>query len=396
VPGVLEGSVVGGRYRIRQLLGAGGSASIYEGEDLTFGRTVAVKIPHDTVGPDSVAAKRLVREARASGAVGHPNVCEVSELGTLPNGTPFVVMERLVGETLRERMHEGRLAFGDIVDIMLQVLSGLGAAHERGIVHRDIKPENIFLVRRAGCPALVKLLDFGLVTTDVPSTRNETVAAATVRENRPPPRPQRDREELTATGMVVGTPYYLAPEQLRGIRDFDARVDLYACGVVLYEMTTGRKPFRSSEVAELFKEILSASPPTVLSLRPETPPVLAQVIERAMSVAPAARFATAGAFQTALGQIRVDRPTASPLAPFRAATAAGADASLGAAAKAGARTDEPTRVEGRFPKPPSVLPKPLPPSPRPIDPVIDVSEDDEWEQETEWDQPTLKKRLHDT
>lgn len=334
----LEGKMIGGRYRIRHQLGLGGSATVYEAEDTSFGRLVALKIPHDNVGPNSVPAKRLLREARASGAVGHPNVCQVSEIGTMPSGSPFVVMERLVGDTLRDRItQEGRLPVGDLVDVMMQILSGLGAAHERGIIHRDIKPENIFLSRRSGCPALVKILDFGLVSTDAPM-----------------------REELTQAGMVVGTPYYLAPEQVRGVRDFDPRVDLYACGVVLYEAATGRRPFTASNVAGLFREILAASPVPLSDLRRDAPPALGEVIRRAMSPSPQTRYANVSEFQHSLSRVTTDPPTPASFMPFKAA-------------KQSAKLDGPlpafdipldeTRVEG-----PAV--------------VFEVTEDEEWEQVT--------------
>src|SRR5262249_19870585 len=159
----------------------------------------------------------------------------------------------------------------------------------------DVKPENIFLSRRAGCPALVKILDFGLVMTDQPM-----------------------KEDLTAAGRVVGTPHYLAPEQIRGTRDFEPAVDLYACGVVLYDAVTGRRPFTSATIAVLFREILAAAPPAVVDLRRDTPPMLSAVIARAMAVSPADRFASAAAFQGALGRIRVDPPTPASLGPFKA------------------------------------------------------------------------------
>jgi serine/threonine-protein kinase len=372
------GSTVGGRYRVRHILGVGGSASVYEAEDLTFGRTVALKIPHGNAGATTVAAKRLVREARASGAVGHPNVCEISEIGALPGGTPYVVMERLVGETLRDRItNVGRLPFGDVVDVMMQVLSGLGAAHEHGIVHRDVKPENIFLSRRSGCPALVKILDFGLVASD-----------------------QLMKEELTAAGRVVGTPHYLAPEQIRGTREFDAAVDLYACGVVLYEATTGRRPFTSSNIAELFREILGGTPAGVIDLRRDTPPLLAAVITKAMSVASGDRFASASLFQAALAKIQVEPPTPASLAPFKAGvplrvptgdrgSGSGPPENEGTRVEGQGRVQakdpttfnmanvaalEQTRIEGRV-------------DDRSIE--IEFSNEED-EQQAEWDQPTIK------
>jgi eukaryotic-like serine/threonine-protein kinase len=334
----LEGSVLAGRYRVRQVLGVGGSAAVYEAIDMTFGRTVALKVPHDNIGPNSVPAKRLVREARASGAVGHPNVCQVSEIGALANGTPFVVMERLVGETLRDRIgREGPLPFGDIVDVAMQVLSGLGAAHDRGIIHRDIKPENIFLSRRAGCPALVKILDFGLVSTDSLSN-----------------------EGLTAAGTVVGTPYYLAPEQVRGSRAVDPRVDLYACGIVMYEAATARRPFTSPNIAGLLQKILAASPRPVAELRPDVPRALSEVIRCAMAPSPDARFANAGAFQTALDALNAPPPTRAALS---------------------------VSSSRREPPEESIMPN----TKTVFDNEVDLTDDPELDQVTDYEQPTLKR-----
>lgn len=365
--GSLQGSVVAGRYRVRTVLGRGGNAVVYEAEDTTFGRTVAIKVPLEP-GADGVPAKRLVREARASGAIGHPNIVEVSEVGHLQDGTPFVVMERLVGETLRDRLtQEGRLGFGDLVDITMQVLSGLGAAHQLEIVHRDIKAENIFLVRRSGCPALVKILDFGNVPNEIVTGPTEPVRT-----------PGHDaapvyRADLTATGMVVGTPEYLAPEQLRGMRHFDARVDVYACGVVLYELVTGRLPFRGSNLAELCDQILRGTPPPVSTLRPETPPGLARIIERALAPRET-RFGSAPEMQLALAEVRVEPPTPAPIAvPER--TGPGVTVSI-ALPRSG--TDSP--VAG----------------PELAD---SFSAPEEWEQQTDydevpdWDQPTVKNPL---
>ncbi len=386
-----EGKVIGGRYRVDHLLGVGGSASVYEAEDITFGRRVAIKIPHENVGAESVAAKRLVREARASGAVGHPNVCEISEIGALPNGTPFIVMERLTGETLRDRItNEGRLPFADIVDIMMQVLSGLGAAHDRGIIHRDVKPENIFLAQRMGCAALVKILDFGLVSTD-----------------------RLAREALTVTGVVVGTPYYLAPEHIRGLRDVDPRLDLYACGVVLYEATSGRRPFTASNTAELFREIMAGSAPSLTDLRRDTPPDLVAIVRRAMAKSPADRYPNAGSFQKALAGIKVGPPTVISLSAFKTGERhALADDSHSIPRTAAIGDDdaptehrqpvdpESTRIEGKnaiatnAARKIAAVGKPMIPEHDMAKSVeIELSDEDEWEQATEWDQPTLKQPL---
>ena len=164
VAGHLLGRTIGGRYRVRGVLGEGGMGTVFEAEHIALGRSVAVKVLRATQARKrKTSIRRFHQEARAAGAIGHPNICGVIDLGTLDDGSPYIVMERLIGETLADRIaSEGGLPFEDVVDILTQVLSGLVAAHEQQIVHRDIKPENVFLTRRVGCPPLVKLLDFGV------------------------------------------------------------------------------------------------------------------------------------------------------------------------------------------------------------------------------------------
>ena len=155
----LFGKQIGGKYVVRAVLGEGGMGTVFEAEHLTIGRSVAVKVLHPNQARKKDAVRRFHQEARAAGAIGHPNICEVYDLGTLDDGSPYLVMEKLVGETLADRIGaEGGLPFDDVIDTLVQVLSGLVAAHEKGIVHRDIKPENVFLTSRVGCPPLVKLL----------------------------------------------------------------------------------------------------------------------------------------------------------------------------------------------------------------------------------------------
>src|SRR5262245_1478198 len=206
----LIGQTIGGRYKVRSVLGEGGMGTVYEAEHMGLGRAVAIKVLHPHQMKKTVSVKRFHQEARSAGAIGHPNICEVYDLGTLDDGSPYLVMEKLVGDTLADRIaSEGGLPFEDVIDVLTQVLSGLVAAHEKGIVHRDIKPENVFLTRRVGCSPVAKILDFGVSKMMYPHA---------------------DREEdmnLTRTGMVMGTPFYMSPEQARGDRSLDARVDLW-------------------------------------------------------------------------------------------------------------------------------------------------------------------------
>jgi serine/threonine protein kinase len=274
---------------VRSVLGEGGMGTVFEAEHITLGRSVAVKVLHASQAAKKDAIRRFHQEARAAGAIGHPNICGVIDLGTLDDGSPYIVMERLLGETLADRVAaEAGLPFEDVIDILIQVLSGLVAAHQQQIVHRDIKPENIFLTERAGCPPLVKLLDFGVSKmTGVPtgSARQEDLA-------------------LTRTGMVMGTPYYMAPEQARGERDLDARVDLYACGVILYEALTGRRPFTASNYNALLVQIVSTTPRPASELRPALPAAFEAVISKAMARRREDRYATAAEFQRDLQALR--------------------------------------------------------------------------------------------
>src|SRR6185312_6170401 len=273
------------KYSVRNVLGEGGMGTVFEGEHLALGRAVAIKVLHAAQAAKRDVVRRFHQEARAAAAIGHPNICGIMDLGTLDDGSPYIVMERLVGETLADRVaSEGGLPFADAIEILVQVLSGLVAAHEQRIVHRDIKPENIFLTTRVGCPPLVKILDFG-VSKVTGGGREEELS-------------------LTRTGMVMGTPYYMAPEQARGERDLDARVDLYACGVIFYEVLTGRRPFTASNYNALLVQILSASPRPARDLRPALPVGFSEVIDKAMARRREDRYASAAEFQQELQALR--------------------------------------------------------------------------------------------
>jgi serine/threonine-protein kinase len=296
----LIGKTIGGKYFIHDLLGEGGMGTVFEAENIPLGRSVAVKVLHPAQAKKKVAVKRFHQEARAAGAIGHPNICEVYDLGTLDDGCPYLVMEKLVGETLADRIaNEGGLPFDDVIDVLSQVLSGLVAAHEKGIVHRDIKPENVFLTKRVGIPPVAKLLDFGvskmILTGD--SSREEL--------------------DLTRTGMVMGTPFYMSPEQARGDRNLDARVDLWACGVLMYEALTGKRPYMAANYNALLLQILSSTPRPARELRPALPEGFEEVIGRAMMRDRNERYQTAPEFQRALSALHARRPPSAPRVSVR-------------------------------------------------------------------------------
>jgi eukaryotic-like serine/threonine-protein kinase len=285
----LIGQTIDGKYRVRAMLGEGGMGAVLEAEHQVIGRIVAMKVLHVAQASKSVAVKRFHQEARAAGGIGHPNICEVFDFGSLGDGSPYLVMERLQGQTLASRIEtEGGLPFGDVVDTVIQVLSGLGAAHERGILHRDIKPENVFLAERPGYPPIVKLLDFGV---------SKIVAGATQGE-------WDDETDLTKTGMVMGTPYYMSPEQARGDRNLDGRVDIYACGVLLYEALTGKRPFIANNYNTLLVMILKGTTAPPRAHRASIPIDLEQIIAKAMAKNRDDRFQTTAEFVRALTPLR--------------------------------------------------------------------------------------------
>jgi len=289
-PARLVGRTLGGRYAIRRILGEGGMGTVYEGECVPIGRSVAVKVLHPRQALKTDAVHRFRREARAAAAIGHPNICEVYDFGTHTDGSPYLVMELLMGETLADRIAcEGGLPFDEVVEILIQVLSGLIAAHEKGIVHRDIKPENVFLSRRPGQGVLVKLLDFGVSKMVSPLFQPEDT-------------------ELTRAGMVMGTPYYLSPEQARGDRDLDGRVDLFACGVILYEALTGFRPFGAPNYNSLLIKILSAEPLPARIRRPALPDAIDSILTKAMAKDREGRYISALAFQRELRSLRERQP----------------------------------------------------------------------------------------
>jgi serine/threonine-protein kinase len=286
----LIGQTVDGKYRVRAILGEGGMGSVFEAEHAAIGRIVAMKVLHPAQATKTVAVKRFHQEARAAGGIGHPNICEVFDFGTLGDGSPYLVMERLKGETLASRIsQEGGLPFIDVIEAVTQVLSGLAAAHERGILHRDIKPENVFLAERAGYPPIAKLLDFGVskVVAGTPSDEWED-----------------DHTDLTKTGMVMGTPYYMSPEQARGDRNLDRRVDIYACGILMYESLTGQRPFVAKNYNSLLVQILQGNATPPRALRSNIPIALEQITLKAMSKNRDDRYQTAQDFSRALAPIR--------------------------------------------------------------------------------------------
>ena len=271
----LVGTILDGKYRILRPIGGGGMGMVFEAEHLALRRRVAVKVVSATGTADALA--RLAREAKLVGAIHHRNICDVYDVGELANGGPYIVLEHLVGDTLASRMQGVKMRTNAVVDIFVQLLSGLAAAHRVHILHRDLKPQNIFLVEHLGCAPLVKVLDFGLA-----------------RDLSAPP-----KDRLTKPGRACGTVQYMSPEQLRA-KPLDATSDLFAVGVMMYEALTGRHPFAAPSQLELQTNILRNNARPLRLYRPDVPRALEQMIAWAMSPLPGERPASALELQRGL------------------------------------------------------------------------------------------------
>jgi eukaryotic-like serine/threonine-protein kinase len=288
----LLGAILGGRYRIEGKLGEGGVAAVYDAVDVPIGRRVAIKALLGVHRNMFDVRQRLLREGYVGALLGHPHVCGVSDIGTLDDGSPFLVMDRLEGRTVADRLNDtGPLSLATAVTVTEQVLSALSAAHARGIVHRDIKPDNVFLAKVNGLAPLAKLLDFGaaLCRSDLLPTRLDE-------------RPLES--QLTAAGMVVGTPAYMSPEQAHGRRDLDGRVDLYQVGVFFYEIVSGRRPCGGESFAELLRNITTGTMKPIEELVPGMPANVVSVVRRALAVSREARYQSADEMLEALQSTR--------------------------------------------------------------------------------------------
>jgi len=277
------------RYLLGPVLATGGTGIVYEATDVQVGRSVAIKVLSRAKRGEAQHARRLAREACIAASLEHPDICRVFDLGQLADGSPYVVMERLVGESLAARLRTiGPLPFDSSLAILTHVLSGLDFAHSRNVLHRDVKPDNIFLATDGSGAPMVKLLDFGLAKLAEPSCHS-------------------------TQGQLPGTPAYMAPELMTG-SPASVHSDLYACGVALYEMICGRRPFPSDDLRVLRETILEARPAALQSIRPQTPSIVVDLVARAMAREPAARYESARLFLQAVSraQTTLDEQT-SPL-----------------------------------------------------------------------------------
>jgi serine/threonine-protein kinase len=268
-PQEIVGQIVGDRYLVKSLIGEGGMGRVYEAEHIEIGKRVAIKILHPVYSRTPEVVARFRREARAASKIGHPNIVDVTDSGTTPDGSVFFVMEYLEGVELAAVIdREGALEVGRALGIGTQICRALAAAHNAGIIHRDLKPENVFLIVREGTTDFAKVLDFGIAKS------------AELEGQR--------KERLTHPGMAMGTPEYMAPEQAAG-RPADARSDVYAVGAILYEMLTGRPPYEGENFMEILTKKATIEPVPAKQLRPDLPDVVEKVVMRAMSRDPADR-----------------------------------------------------------------------------------------------------------
>ncbi|MFO0676693.1 MAG: serine/threonine-protein kinase, partial [Polyangiaceae bacterium] len=275
------GDLIENKYRIVRLLGEGGMGAVYEGENTRIHHRVAIKVLHPNIATNTAVVERFEREAQAAGKIGSDHIVAVYDLGDLGDGGRYMVMEYLDGENLAARIHaSGRIAPAFLAPMLLQLLDGLGAAHSAGIVHRDLKPENIFLVRHKSGQDFVKIVDFGV------SKFNSVQGAAEM--------------SMTRTGSVLGTPYYMSPEQAKGAKATDLRSDLYSVGVVLFECATGQVPFQADTFNELMFKIALEEAPDPAAVVPGLDPGFAAIVRKAMARDPAQRFQTATDFQDAI------------------------------------------------------------------------------------------------
>ena len=256
------GQIVGGKYRVDRVLGKGGMGIVVAATDTTLGRPVALKALLPALAADDDWVARFLREARSVVQLTSEHVVRVYEVGELASGTPYMVMELLVGQDLESVVAERtRLPFGEAVDLLLQAIVGIAEAHAAGIVHRDLKPANLFMTRRNDGSTLVKILDFGLAKA--------------------PPRPEE--RGLTSTSAIMGSPAYMSPEQLRGMAGVERSTDIWALGVCLHELTTGAMPFDAPTIAEASMKILKEEPVAACVACPDVPFGLSQVIKRCLA-----------------------------------------------------------------------------------------------------------------
>ncbi|MFO0685317.1 MAG: serine/threonine-protein kinase [Sandaracinus sp.] len=324
------------RYRILRRIGEGGMGIVYEAEHVVIEKKVALKVLRDDFSNRPEVVERFKQEAKAASRIGNEHIVDISDFGVTPSGASYFVMEMLDGDDLANVLSaEGTLALTRAADILAQCCRALSAAHQKGIVHRDMKPENIFLTQRDGRPDFVKIVDFGIAKmSDI-----ETTGA-----------PGR---KLTKTGMIFGTPEYMSPEQAAGKAELDHRVDIYALGVIFYEVLTGRVPFVGDTFMGVLTQHMFEPVPTLGETNPnvKVPPAIEAFIGRALAKNPDERFQTCEEMYAALDEAMGEnaRPDATGQRAFQRGEGLRPSSSKARLARAEAPTQEyrpPTRSTG--------------------------------------------------
>jgi serine/threonine protein kinase len=296
--GRLTGETVS-HYRVLEVIGGGGMGLVYRAEDLKLDRAVALKFLPEEVCDDPKARERFQREAHAVSALDHPNICTLYEFDEY-QGHPFIAMQLLQGETLREHIALGRFRLSEPegLEIATQIASGLAAAHERGIIHRDIKPANIFITEKN----VAKILDFGVAKVIEAGESMETTPSL---DSRSPASNFVDAPHLTRTGLKLGTAGYMSPEQVRG-EQLDSRTDIFSFGLVLYEMATGRRPFSGATEADVQHAIEYADPKPVSELVAEVSPKLEAIVAKCLEKECGRRYQSAAEIRRELESVAVE------------------------------------------------------------------------------------------
>ncbi|MEM6993532.1 MAG: serine/threonine-protein kinase, partial [Myxococcota bacterium] len=285
VPPINSGDLLGDRYRVREMIGAGGMGMVFLAEHTTINKPVAIKVLGEEFSNRPALVERFMQEARAASLIRHPNSVDITDFGFVREGVPYFVMEYLEGQTLADRIAEQRrLPWPTARDVIVQICTALQAAHDKGVIHRDMKPENVFLIDRGGERPFVKVLDFGIAKIVAEGDKN-----------------------LTKTGTVMGTAAYMSPEQAQSL-PLDRRTDIYATGIILYEMLTGQVPFDAGGFVGVLTKHVSERVPSMSRMAPEAriPRALDRAVLRALRKDRDERYETAAAFATALRDLGDD------------------------------------------------------------------------------------------